>query len=48
MNPNALIEKGEGGILAKKFFRKFLETSVIISLEDGHSGYFNKKLQNLF
>ena len=32
----------------KKTFRKSLETSVIISLYDGHSRYFDKKFQILF
>ena len=45
-NPTSIFKIG--GILGKKMFRKFLETSVIISLYDGHSRYFDKKFQILF
>ena len=37
-----------GGIFAKKMFRKYLETFVIISLQGGDSRYFSKKCQKLF
>ena len=37
-----------GGIFAKKMFRKYLETFVIISLQGGDSRYFSKKSQKLF
>ena len=37
-----------GGILRKKMFRKFVETSVIISLEKGDWLYFEEKFQKLF
>ena len=37
-----------GGIWQKKIFRKFLETSVMISLERGDSRYLGKKYQKLF
>ena len=37
-----------GGILGEKIFRKHLETSVIISLQEGDSRYVGKKFQKLF
>ena len=37
-----------GGILGKQIFRKILETSVIISLQEGHSRYVGQKFQKLF
>ena len=36
------------GYFGKKMFRKFLESSVIISLKRGDSRYFGKKFQKLF
>ena len=37
-----------GGILRKKMFRKFVETSVIISLEKDNSPYIEKNFKNFF
>ena len=37
-----------GGIYAKKMFRKYLETFVMISLQGGDSRYFSKKFQKIF
>merc|ERR1711973_332635 len=37
-----------GVFWGKKMFRKFFETSVIISLKEGDSRYFSKKFQKLF
>ena len=37
-----------GGISWKKMFRKFLETSVMISLKYAYSLYFEKKFQKFF
>merc|ERR1711951_294856 len=45
-NPTSIFKIG--GILAKKIFRKFLETSVISSFQRGDSRYFGKKFQKLF
>ena len=45
-NPTSIFKIG--GILGEKMFRKFLETSVIISLKRGDSRYFGKKFQKLF
>ena len=40
--------QNRGYFVKKKIFRKFLETSVIGSLEDAYSLYFAKKFQKLF
>ena len=45
-NPTSIFKIG--GILQKKMFRKFIETSVIISLSKGYSTYFTKKFKNFF